>query len=34
LVLSIVRYMLPAVGLLFVWQAVVLERGWARVVGK
>ncbi len=28
LVLSIVRYMLPAVGLLFVWQAVVLERGW------
>lgn len=34
LVLSIVRYMLPAVGLLFIWQAVVLERGWARVAGK
>ncbi len=28
LVLSIVRYMLPAVGLLFVWLAVALERGW------
>jgi len=31
LVLSIVRYMLPAIGLLFVWQAVVFERGWERL---
>jgi 4-amino-4-deoxy-L-arabinose transferase-like glycosyltransferase len=30
LVLSIVRYMLPAVGLMFVWQAVLVERGWER----
>jgi hypothetical protein len=31
LVLSIVRYMLPAVGLLFLWQAVALERAWRRM---
>ena len=30
LALSIVRYMLPAVGLMFVWQAVAVERGWQR----
>lgn len=30
LVLSIVRYMLPAVGLMFVWQAVLVERCWER----
>jgi hypothetical protein len=29
-VLSIVRYMLPAVGLTFVSQAVLVERGWQR----
>jgi hypothetical protein len=31
LVLSIVRYMLPAVGLLFIWQAAAVERGWTRL---
>jgi hypothetical protein len=30
LALSIVRYMLPAVGLMFVWQSVLVERGWDR----
>jgi hypothetical protein len=33
-VLSIVRYMLPAVGLLFIWQALVLERGWKWLAAK
>jgi 4-amino-4-deoxy-L-arabinose transferase-like glycosyltransferase len=28
LALTIVRYMLPAIGLMFVWQAVLVERGW------
>lgn len=30
LVLSIVRYMLPVVGLMFVWQAALVEHGWER----
>jgi 4-amino-4-deoxy-L-arabinose transferase-like glycosyltransferase len=34
IVLSIVRYMLPAVGLLFIWQAVVFERAWERLTQR